>query len=123
MAAPRLHHPPCRHLPHHTSATSEIDTQQDRDAQAVFERAQQRAQDARDNPDGPPHCAIHPASSSPTAPDDNSYHGQAAYQKFNERKDTHAGNAYKGIMQIGLSLVIAVATSVHICDRTASSPQ
>ena len=29
------------------------------------------------------------------------YRGQAGYQQFNERKETFAGNAYKGIMQIG----------------------
>ena len=30
------------------------------------------------------------------------YRGQAGYQKFNERKETFAGNAYKGVMQIGV---------------------
>eukprot|EP01147_Barroeca_monosierra_P008967 gene8967-1301_t len=63
--------------PRDQGATAElaIDTAHDRDAQAAFERSQKFAKEGNDSV----------------------YHGLAAYNQFRQRKDTVAGNAFKGL--------------------------
>lgn len=64
----------------------ETETQQDRDAQAIFER-QQKITEKIKNGDGDGDKKI--------------YRGLNGYQMLNERKDTMGGNAYKGVTMKG----------------------
>lgn len=78
------------------SAVNEIDTQRDRDAQAIFER-QQKINDALEGKE-----------------DDNVYRGINAYQTFHKRSDTMQGNAFKGVSSKGrFPLGVVQATSVR----------
>lgn len=65
------------------TATLEIETEFDRDAQAIFERQQKITTELKDKAD------------------DKIYRGVNGYQMLNERKDTLGGNAYKGVTQKG----------------------
>lgn len=65
------------------TATVEIDTALDRDAQAVFERARQLNKEMKDKED------------------DKVYRGMSNYQQFIEKKDTAAGNASSGHVRKG----------------------
>ncbi|EGD81974.1 RING finger domain-containing protein containing protein [Salpingoeca rosetta] len=67
--------------PKDMGATAEltIDTERDRDAQAVFERSQQQ----------------------PGEEGEGMYRGLSAYRQLNQRKETVAGNAFKGVTSKG----------------------
>lgn len=65
------------------TATLEIETERDRDAQAVFEKAQQINKDLKGQAD------------------DKIYRGAANYQQFYEKRDTAMGNASSGMVRKG----------------------
>ena len=52
---------------------------------------------------------------------DGLYHGLGGYQQFAERKDTFAGNAYKGVMAIGSSLA-SIQPSYLLLTNTPLGP-
>jgi len=65
------------------TATVQIDTELDRDEQAVFERAQAINKETKGKEE------------------DNIYRGQAGYTQYTEKKDTAAGNASSGMVRKG----------------------
>lgn len=66
------------------TAINEVETEADRDQQAIFERAQQMQVKLAEGD-----------------VDDTLYHGQAGYQQYVQRKESTVGNAYKGFSAKG----------------------
>ncbi|XP_076813572.1 E3 ubiquitin-protein ligase RNF113A-like isoform X2 [Clavelina lepadiformis] len=64
--------------------TFELDTEKDRDAQAVFERGEKLQEELKTGD-----------------ADENVYHGSSGYRKFIKARDTAAGNASSGMVRKG----------------------